>query len=69
MIIVFILANKQTRLQLLQSLASTRPRRGRTASKPQAWQLAASVMAAVAGTLGQYLRPPSRSAGPTTLTF
>ncbi|HEY0956892.1 MAG TPA: hypothetical protein VGE36_19210 [Roseateles sp.] len=67
--LVFLIQERQQELQLLQSLASTRPRRGRTASKPQAWQLAASVMAAVAGTLGQYLRPPSRDAGPTTLTF
>jgi TPR repeat protein len=67
--LVLLVPERQQELQLMQALASSRRRPDRPAGKPQAWQLAAGVMAAMAGTLGQYLRPPSRDAGPTTLTF
>lgn len=66
--LVFLIQERQQELQLLQAIATPRPRPERNARKTQPWLLAAGVMAAMAGTLGQYLRPPSRDAGPTTLT-
>lgn len=68
----FLVQERQQELALVQAAAQTaagplrvgKPRRLRTAGR-----VAAGVMAAMAGTLGQYLRPPSRDAGPTTLSF
>jgi len=51
------------------------PRQARAAApaRPRRWQaaghLAAGVVAAMAGTLGHYLRSSSRDAGPTTVNF
>ncbi len=67
--LVFLIQERQQELLLVQAVAKPRPRPDRNAGKTQPWLLAAGVMAAMAGTLGQYLRPPSRDAGPTTLTF
>jgi hypothetical protein len=74
--LVFLIQERQQELALLQAVA--RPRQAAAAGasggiKPrplrQAGRLAVGVVAAMAGTLGQYLRPQSRDAGPTTLTF
>lgn len=62
--------------QLAKAYAAAQPDPAQAASgdaRPgtlqSAGRLAASVMAAMAGTLGQYLRPTSADAGPTTLDF
>lgn len=72
--LVFLLRERQQELALVHAVA--RPRRPRAAadSAPRRWQeagrLAVGIVAAVAGTLGQYLRSPaSRDAGPTTVNF
>lgn len=73
--LVFLVQERQKELALVHAVAQPqqRPARTATAKKPRplrkAGQLAAGVMAAMAGTLGQYLRPASRDAGPTTLNF
>ncbi|MFG6414931.1 tetratricopeptide repeat protein [Roseateles sp. DC23W] len=68
--LVFLLNERQQELALVQAVVQPRRRR---AERTQRWQLAgrmaAGVMVAMAGTVGQYLRPTSRDAGPTTLTF
>jgi TPR repeat protein len=70
---IFLLQERQQELILAQAIAQPEPPsrqgRGAGATRPQAWQLAAGVVAAMAGTLGQYLRPTPRDAGPTTITF
>lgn len=69
--LIFLLPERQHELALVQAVAQPRARhaRGTTAGKPKALRLAAGVMAAMAGTLGHYLRPTSRDAGPTTINF
>lgn len=69
--LIFLIQERQQELTLVQAVAQQRPRpaRGAAAGKPKALRLAAGVMAAMAGTLGQYLRPTSRDAGPTTMNF
>lgn len=68
----FLVQERQQELALVHAIAqpADTPRRvGTTAARPKALQLAAGVVAAVAGTLGHYLRRPSRDAGPTTINF
>ncbi|RTL45046.1 MAG: sel1 repeat family protein [Burkholderiales bacterium] len=70
----FLVQERQQELALVHAVAqparqaaqarASKPRRLREASR-----VAAGVVAAVAGTLGQMLRPASRDAGPTTLNF
>ena len=71
--LVFLIQERQQELALVHAVAQlrTRPARGNEPAKPwrHAGRLAVGVVAAVAGTLGQYLRPPSRDAGPTTINF
>ncbi len=71
--LIFLIQERQQELALVQAVvqprqaraaANARPRRLRTAGR-----LAAGVMAAMAGTLGHYLRSTSRDAGPTTVNF
>ncbi|WP_457421674.1 tetratricopeptide repeat protein [Roseateles sp. P5_E7] len=67
---IFLLQERQQELSL--ALAITEPQQGpgrKEAARHPPWRLAAGVVAAMAGTLGQYLRPTPRDAGPTTLTF
>lgn len=72
----FLVQERQQELALVHAIAQPEPERSRvgvTAARPQALQragrLAAGVMAAMAGTLGQYLRRAPRDAGPTTINF
>lgn len=75
--LIFLIRERQQELALLQSVAQPagQPREGPVrsgdAARPRRWrragQMAVGVVAAVAGTLGQYLKPASRDAGPTTL--
>jgi hypothetical protein len=71
--LIFLVRERQQELALVQAVAQPEPgsRRGRAnaSATPQAWRVAAGVVVAVAGTLGQYLRPASRDAGPTTINF
>ena len=69
--LLFLVQERQQELALVQAVAQNRPGPGRaaTAARPKALRLATGVMAAMAGTLGQYLRPTSRDAGPTTMNF
>ncbi|MBI3348673.1 MAG: sel1 repeat family protein [Burkholderiales bacterium] len=76
--LIFLMRERQQQLTLMQALtqpALPRVRHGRVAETPmqrrwrRAGRLAVGVMAAMAGTLGQYLRPRRRDAGPTTLNF
>ncbi|CAM4135307.1 tetratricopeptide repeat protein [Roseateles saccharophilus] len=73
--LVFLVQERQQELALVQAVVQPRNRapRDAVAKKPkalrQAGLLAAGVVAAMAGTLGQYLRPASRDAGPTTINF
>ena len=60
----------------MHAVARPKSRPGRVVQGPpkrrllsHAGRLAVGVVAAMAGTLGQYLRPPSRDAGPTTIHF
>ena len=71
----FLVQERQQELALMQAIVQPRqtqaPSRAsaRTRSLHRAGRLAAVVVAAMAGTLGEYLRPTSRDAGPTTLSF
>lgn len=67
--LIFLIQERQQELALVQAITTPKPRPAAGPARPQAWRFAASVVAAMAGTLGGYLRPPSRDAGPTTLTF
>ena len=75
--LVFLFGERQRELSLLQAatqpaLPQPRPRGGQPATARrwrQAGRLAVGMVAAMAGTLKQYLRPTSRDAGPTTLSF
>jgi TPR repeat protein len=68
----FLVQERQQELALVHAIAqpgdTPRPV-GISATKPRALRLAAGVVAAMAGSLSQYLRPASRDAGPTTLDF
>lgn len=71
----FLLQERQQELTLVQAMVQpaldARPasRSEQAARWQRAGYLAAGVMAAMAGTLGGYLRRPSRDAGPTRLDF
>lgn len=71
----FLVQERQQELALVHAVAQPVQARAahREAARPQplrkAGWLAAGVMAAMAGSLGQLLRPTSRDAGPTTLNF
>ncbi|MDR7268270.1 hypothetical protein J2X20_000899 [Pelomonas saccharophila] len=71
----FLVQERQQELAQAHAAAPTRAAQdgagdaAKTRSLRQAGWLAAGVMAAMAGTLGQYLRPTSRDAGPTELDF
>ena len=72
----FLVQERQQELALVHAIAQPRatpPRVGATVAKPetlrQAGRLAAGVVAAMAGTLSQYLRRAPRDAGPTTINF
>lgn len=74
--LVFLLQERQQELALVHAVAQpqqSRQARNTRAAQPKRWRqagrLAAGVMAAMAGTLSQYLRPTSRDAGPTTINF
>lgn len=71
--LAFLIGERQQELALVQAVVQPRIEQRRKASKPQplreAGRLAAGVVAAMVGTLGHYLRPPSRDAGPTTINF
>lgn len=71
--LAFLIGERQQELALVQAVVQPRIEQRRKADKPQplrqAGRLAVGVVAAVAGTLGGYLRPPSSDAGPTTLSF
>lgn len=74
--LVFLLQERQQELALVHAVArpkSRQTRGGKAQPKPRglgrAGRLAVGVVAAMAGTLGQYLRPASRDAGPTTINF
>lgn len=71
----FLVQERQQELALVHAVVQPRQKaqqtRGaaRARALRKAGRLAAGVMVAMAGTLGQYLRRPSRDAGPTTLNF
>lgn len=73
----FLVQERQQELALVHAVVQPRQKQAlaqakaarRMRSLRHAGQLAASVMAAMAGTLGHYLRRTSRDAGPTTLNF
>ena len=76
--LIFLLKERQQEIALVTAVARpatprARPGRGAATTRQRPWRqaswLAAGVMAAMAGTLGQYLRRPSRDAGPTTINF
>lgn len=75
--LIYLLKERQQEIALVTAVARPQPRqrpdRGATTTRQRPWRqagrLAAGVMAAMAGTLGQYLRRPSRDAGPTTINF
>jgi len=69
--LAYLVHERQQELALVQAIAHPGPRRGRgpAQARLKPWRLAAGVMAAMAGTLGQYLRRGSRDAGPTTINF
>ncbi|MBV8036922.1 hypothetical protein [Roseateles sp.] len=69
--LLYLVRERQQELALLQAIAQPQPRnsRGTTETRLRPWRLAAGVVAAMAGTLGQYLRPGSGDAGPTTINF
>lgn len=69
----FLVQERQQELALVHAVVQPRQQQAKAAARTRslrhAGRLAAGVMAAMAGTLGQYLRPASRDAGPTTLNF
>lgn len=72
----FLVQERQQELALVHAVAQRgagADRADARATEPEGLQragwLAAGVVAAMAGTLGQYLRRPSRDAGPTTINF
>lgn len=70
----FLVQERQQELALVHAVAQPAAPTGRpvTAKPPRlrhAGRMAVGVVAAMAGSLGQLLRPPSRDAGPTTLNF
>lgn len=69
--LVYLVRERQQELALAQAIAQPRPSGGRAAApaRLKPWRLAAGVVAAMAGTVGQYLRPGSGDAGPTTINF
>jgi len=71
--LIFLVQERQQELALRHAVAQPLQARAAAANRSRRWRkagrLAAGVMAAMAGTLGHYLRPPSRDAGPTTINF
>ena len=71
--LIFLIQERQRELALRQAVAQPGQTRALAPAKPRRWQaaghLAAGVVAAMAGTLGHYLRSTSRDAGPTTVNF
>ncbi|MGM9481095.1 tetratricopeptide repeat protein [Roseateles sp. NT4] len=71
--LIFLVQERQQELTLAQAVAQPRSTRVTTAARTRRWRkaghLAAGVMAAMAGTLGHYLKPTSGDAGPTTMSF
>ena len=69
--LVFLFQERQQELALVHAVTQSRQRKERTANaaKPRSLRLAVGVVAAMAGTLGHYLRPMSRDAGPTTINY
>jgi TPR repeat protein len=69
----FLVQERQQELALAHAVVQTDGALPASVAKPRplhsAGLMAAGVMAAMAGTLGQYLRPTSRDAGPTELDF
>lgn len=69
----FLVQERQQELALVHAVAQPKAPTPAQPSKRRrlhnAGRVAAGVVAAMAGTLGQMLRPPSRDAGPTTLNF
>ncbi|MCE4553437.1 tetratricopeptide repeat protein [Roseateles cellulosilyticus] len=71
--LAFLVRERQQELALVHAVVHPGPRVQRVQTKPRplhrARIMATGVMVAMAGTLGQYLRPSSPDAGPTTLNF
>lgn len=71
--LIFLIQERQQELALVHAVAQPSQPRKPGAAQSRRWRkaghLAAGVMAAMAGTLGHYLRPTSRDAGPTTVNF
>ncbi|HEY8880017.1 MAG TPA: hypothetical protein VIN03_20775 [Roseateles sp.] len=71
--LIFLIQERQQELALVHAVAQPRQPREPAAASPRrlrkAGWLAAGVVAAMAGTLGHYLRSTSRDAGPTTVNF
>jgi len=71
--LIFLIQERQQELALVQAVVQPRQARAAAPARPRRWraagQLAAGVVAAMAGTLGHYLRSNSRDAGPTTVSF
>lgn len=73
--LVFLVQERQQELALAHAVAQPRGRAATGPTPPRrrtlrhAGRLAAGVVAAMAGTLGQYLRRPSPDVGPTTINF
>ncbi|KQW44660.1 MULTISPECIES: tetratricopeptide repeat protein [unclassified Roseateles] len=67
----FLVQERQQELALVHAIAQPGAGRERpeAAAKPKALHLAAGVVVAMAGTLGQFLRRSPRDAGPTTINF
>ncbi len=68
----FLVQERQQELALAYAAAQPSPAQeagDKSRTLQSAGRLAASVMAAMAGALGQYLRPSSNDAGPTTINF
>lgn len=73
----FLVQERQQELALVHAIVQPRQKQAQAQVKSaaqarslrHAGRLAAGVVAAMAGTLGQYLKPASRDAGPTTLNF
>jgi hypothetical protein len=71
--LVFLIQERQQEIALGHAVAQREQRRRERAARPRGWRkagrVAAGVVAAMAGTLGHYLRRPSRDAGPTTVNY